>query len=362
MRAYVGFLRRHLSWPLLSCIGYYCRSHPRKEYLLKKIKEGELGDVSDWLAAEKRWRKFGVQEEDILSSDTMDIPFKRDISNSGLYFSAVYSMLGHLRNHSEFLETVQCLLFKIRNQNTIKEFLNIYTFSLSFFRGTIDKTFLLTKEMQRLFTSVSFDSYSFWRCIDKMHFTSFSASEEAFFHEIGMKTTVRYHITEDNKNIQAFIHALEMSISKDPGYQGLLRILAGYVVFGGKTTRLHFQDVPDFDDPIDSGNKLLLRLASNQLGDMECQEFVDAVMHLTNEKNNLPESVVTLVRRHNLEGVWIEQMLTELDKRLPDYLQDKRKEIQWYLVSLYRKHTSSLAELKTRQTLELPLVDLAPQP
>ncbi len=357
---YFVFLFRRFSWPLLSCIEY-CTTHTRKEYFLKKIKEGELGDVSDWLAAEKRWRRFGVQEDDILSCDDMDIPFKRDISNFGIYFSTFLYISCNRHINRNFLKTVHCLLFKIRNQNMVKIFLNIYIFSLSCFQDALDKTFLLTEEMQRLFTSVSFDSYSFWRCINKIHFTSFSASEEAFFHEIGMKMEVWCRITEDNNDMKTFIYALEMSISKNPGYQGLLRILAGYVIFGGKTTSLHFQDVPDFDDPIDRGNKLLLRLASDQLGGMKCQEFVDTVLHLTNEKNNLHERVAMLVKSHNLEGVWIEQMLTDLDKRMPDYLQDSRKEIQGYLVSLYRKHTSSLAELKTRQTLELPLVDIAPQ-
>lgn len=354
----VGFLHIYLSWPLLSCIKY-CTTHTRKEYLLKKIHEGELGSVSDWLAAEKRWMKFGVQEADILYSDTLDIPFKRDISNSGFCFFGWSSKSCRIQNNSKFMETFQHILFKIRNQNMVKAFIEIYTFSLSC-NDTTDKTFLLTKEIQRFFTSISFDSYFFWECITKIHFTPFSASEEAFFDEIGMKMTVRYLIPVNNKTIQSFTHTLETSISKNPRYQGLLRILASYVVLGRKTTKLLFQKVPDFDDPVDRGNKLLLRLASNQLGNMECQEFVDAILSLTNEKNNLPEKVAMLVRNHSLEGIWIEQMLTHLDKRVPDYLQDTRKNIQGYLVSLYRKHTSSLAEPKTRQTLELPIVELVP--
>ena len=366
---YVRFLQGSLSWPLMSCLGY-CTTHAKKEYLLKKIKEGELGDVNDWLNAEQRWRTFGVQETDILYSGDLDIPFNRNISNSGVPFFSLHYLTCSNHSNSELLKKLQVLLFKERNQNTRVALLRVYNFTLSRFQGTVDKTLLLTEEMQRIFTSVSFDlsnpfdSYFFWWCINKMHFTSFNASEESFFQEIGMMatvTTIPYDNDNDN-NMRAFIHALETSISNNQSYQGILRILAGYVIRGAKTKKLLFQKIPDFDDPIDHGNKLLLRLASNQLGNMRYQEFVDAVLRMTNEKNNLPGKIIMLVRNHNLEGAWIEQMLSDLNKRLPDHLMDTRKEIQGYLVSIYRKHTSSLAELKTRQDLKLPIVDLAPQP
>ena len=74
-------------WPLAACLGH-ASDQAGLLALAERAEAGELGDVEDWLAAEKRWQTASVTEDDIVYSSHQSGPFDIDIARRGYPLAA----------------------------------------------------------------------------------------------------------------------------------------------------------------------------------------------------------------------------------------------------------------------------------
>jgi hypothetical protein len=80
-----------VSWVFGSCLAS-ARSSAELVRLAERAAKGELGDLAEWLAAERRWKQMGVKLEDFLCLTTDRWPFDREIERRGFPIEGVIEM------------------------------------------------------------------------------------------------------------------------------------------------------------------------------------------------------------------------------------------------------------------------------
>jgi hypothetical protein len=81
-RDFAPWLWLLLPWPMGACLG--SSSSPDELLdLAERVEAGELGDIEDWRAAEKRWLTVGVREEDIMYMTDERWPFDKSMAERG---------------------------------------------------------------------------------------------------------------------------------------------------------------------------------------------------------------------------------------------------------------------------------------
>jgi hypothetical protein len=350
-----GYYDRFLPWPITSCMKY-CTTEIERNRLVERMEKGDLGDIKDWVKAEKRWRNTGVLEQDLIYCDGLNIPFDKKISQIGypLLFSNNSITVNH--NALKFINKLKELCNITINKDSKKDILRLYLFSVSRCRKA-DRNHYLTEGIEQMLLSDEYNVSHFWHDIYKFFSEGLTIEDELFLNKFGMRERLNV-LLAFRKEHTSVIRSIETSFNKTPNYQGLLRILTEYVITGAKTTRLNYKNFNSYNDPIDQGNILLLRLASNQLDNMSPQQFVSEILSINKDKNELPERLVRLIINHDMSGEWIEKVLAGLDNSLPSSCWEISRNIQEYLQSLYLKHTSPLSKLETRNDLKLPLISL----
>ena len=71
-----------IPWPLAACIAF-CDTELETLDLASKAATGQLGDRSNWLAAEHRWTTSGVTQEDITNMSDGRLPFDNKVDTNG---------------------------------------------------------------------------------------------------------------------------------------------------------------------------------------------------------------------------------------------------------------------------------------
>ena len=77
-------------WPILACLAS-CEDRAGLLVIAQKAEKGELGDFSDWTAAEDRWFNAGITLQDLLAMPDTRLPFDPNIAEAG--FPTTLSML-----------------------------------------------------------------------------------------------------------------------------------------------------------------------------------------------------------------------------------------------------------------------------
>ena len=98
-------------WPILACLAL---SDERDELMeiAGKAAKGELGDFSDWLAAENRWFNIGITQEDIVSMPDARLPFDAKIAETGFPTS---------------LYMLPAMIFPDRSNTTVEDLVATFT-------------------------------------------------------------------------------------------------------------------------------------------------------------------------------------------------------------------------------------------
>jgi hypothetical protein len=76
----------NIPWPLAACVGW-SSSASDLIALADQIEATDVGDSSDWLKAEERWRREGNSIIDVLHTDAEALPVHKDLSVRGFPFS-----------------------------------------------------------------------------------------------------------------------------------------------------------------------------------------------------------------------------------------------------------------------------------
>lgn len=82
VRFSTSFGWRLLPWPIVACLNI-CESSSDILELAARVRLGQLGDISDWTAAESRWFRDGISQQDLLSMSEHRLPFDARIRDVG---------------------------------------------------------------------------------------------------------------------------------------------------------------------------------------------------------------------------------------------------------------------------------------
>ena len=99
-------------WPLSACIAF-CDTEMEALDLASRADTGQLGDRSNWLAAEHRWTTTGVTQQDITNMSDERLPFDSTVDTDG--FPTVLSIWPYLPGHAKDVPALS-ELFKLYSQ------------------------------------------------------------------------------------------------------------------------------------------------------------------------------------------------------------------------------------------------------
>lgn len=95
-----------IPWPLAACLSM-CRERSELTELASRASRGDFGDSEDWIAAENRWLKSGVDEADIATMADSRLPFDDTVAVSGFPTNlSVWRVLFHDTDSLKFLRAV----------------------------------------------------------------------------------------------------------------------------------------------------------------------------------------------------------------------------------------------------------------
>ena len=104
-----------IPWPLAACIAT-ASSKEEIERMAEKAHAGGFGDTSDWVAAETRWEKQGVVEEDVSHLRDDRWPFDAGIRVQGFPLSAADSVMSRAPDFKR-TEDIVCRLHSVTGRN-----------------------------------------------------------------------------------------------------------------------------------------------------------------------------------------------------------------------------------------------------
>ena len=95
-----------LPWPVSACLEI-CDADSDLVRLAERAMNGELGDVGDWIAAEKRWFEGGITRGDLMSMTDDRMPFDAEIKETGFPTGlSILSPVALLKRPTGALETL----------------------------------------------------------------------------------------------------------------------------------------------------------------------------------------------------------------------------------------------------------------
>jgi hypothetical protein len=314
-REHVTLLSYQTAWPFAACLEH-ASDQAGMLKLAERVEAGELGDVEDWLAAEKRWRVSGVTEDDIIYTPHEGGPFDKQIAQKGYPVMAV--RVSHI---PERWGTVAGLM-RLFEQLSGERARQVVARWILFILGTADNTrsrgaiSIPFEQFRELVESAELsDSYLSLSCFAFL--SSDGANEDAlvnFVNNVGRLARDLY--ARGNSLDPEFVRLLARRFSQRPDMIGVLKVLAelppNEEVMSIPAELLNPNGLDDFLFK-KAAVKLLLR--NERWSGAEAAEFADNVIEvlLTNPRfgSFLNKQLVNLT-----PGVASDRLLLELRKRL----------------------------------------------
>lgn len=321
-----------LWWPLWVCLSAIAEGAD-PEVLIAGVREGRLGDVANWEAAERRWERKGLTAGDFSYRSEPGLPFDASIGTRGFpdlgYYLGIAPSLGHTRNLMDYW------------RNAAPEHKRSLAASLLFTAGIgahsgMNWDDLEVGEFRRL---IADSRERFWLPLDILHVLPDSCWVEAE----GLQAL-------DELGSIAFLDArtaleagprLESLAAGYPEKGGILRLLAALCRRGYRPIRddLH-PDPNDYDDPLHQSAALLVRLALGHEDSTEAITLARRIVDLDRQgARTLADTLQVVADPRHPNPVW-EALLLALYDSLPMSEWQGRRDVMAAMQAQQRRRLS----------------------
>nr|VFK51124.1 MAG: hypothetical protein BECKTUN1418E_GA0071001_10053 [Candidatus Kentron sp. TUN]VFK55827.1 MAG: hypothetical protein BECKTUN1418F_GA0071002_10753 [Candidatus Kentron sp. TUN] len=335
-----GGARWNIAWPLLACIQAAHQSDDLNR-IAQAAKQGKLGDGADWLAAQRRWRKSGITEQDLQHVPKEGLPFDNRIGDRGFPFHGYYYRIRipTIENISQ----LYAIWITLGPSSTRKRIANIILFLLE----SYDKTWENISSVE--FLRLVRDAESKWVGLGLLE----SLPEGLWNEEDGRKAIdmlgKRREISYFHRQITETGLRLERLIRERPESYGILRLLAAACIVGYQPTTKEFVPIPtDCEEPRYRGAALVVQIAQGILESRKPAEIAKEFVKLSAKSSeDLVDDALSVIRKQELSGPRVAQFLVALFSALPVCHWQTRGSILRAMQSQQRRHLSRAEDLQS---------------
>lgn len=351
-----------IPWPMLACLNM-CKSEKDVLKIAHKVESGKLGDRDCWLAAERRWRKTGIGENDIKSMSEDRLPFDGQIDTVGFpitlpiwpalrLFSedlAAFNKLLSLFEEMEKSETrvliagliemcfVSASMFIIPEEDNSPVRLNVATLQ-SIYEDLPPGRSVPLHAIVNQFSGVDQE------IADLFHFLR---SRQVEFEVYSIRRIFRRDGLDQLRN----------AFWGEANSESLVPIFGLLAEHGQLPPK--FIDVPDSAAFEGSDHKVasFIILLANESWDVDRTDLLMGLIEATKQftsPNEIYGKILNTLEENRSSGRWLEKFLLELGKLLPTDNYELRKRYMQLLHNGLRRRISRLADPAMRSNFNMP--------
>jgi hypothetical protein len=357
------------SWPLQACLSAYKLDGMALEELASQAANGNLGDLPEWKAAEKRWQERGVTTDDLEYMSDAHWPYDQRIAEIGYPFairSVGYTSSAHLLTITKEIYTIY---FGLESGHVKKRVADWMMFLL----GICGKEGKRISDFgsEELLNIVNISKSSVFQldilnALSKLDWQDQNLA--CVLDSIGHRS-IRFfwgsHFKND-KVAYGFAPMFDRLYQVSPKLNGVLRLLTAVCVAG-----YHPSDFFSYPSPMQYTESqfqkaaILLRLAQGGWTTDEARELGSLIVHATTEieqtehrhpylpKNDLND-VFHLLDNHHLKGPHVDVFLLTILDKLQDHNWRVKVPIIQALINSQRRRLSGLGTREAWEATELP--------
>lgn len=355
-------------WPLGACLEATSTQEELYE-IAERVERGELGDIQDWRAAERRWETDGITIQDIEYMTDEHWPFDEQISNFGFPFTVLntfiesigiininYNTNVFMDYNNIFLSKLYKLIISSNTESLLKKKFLLFLIMIITFH--VEDTTKILKEITNnnfkiiikiiIVNKIRIEIYTLWLLIKK------NTSDDEwleFLDNIG-KHNLIYPIRRVSDEL---LKPLSEAFCYSPSRLGILWILAVLAFKGSSpTVPTNFLDPQRYDEPRYRQAAIMVRLAQEDWDESEGKKLAKHITQLLTKCPDADISALELLEKHEKSGVAVEQFLLELHKGLPTTRWQTKKRIIDMMNNSLSRRISRLGESQNWARLGLP--------
>lgn len=321
-----------LWWPLWLCI-YAIDEGADPEMLIAAVREGKLGDVADWEAAERRWEKKKLTARDLGYTWEAGLPFDASIGTCG------FPGLGYFFHIAPSVSDARNLMTLWRNAAPQhKQNLAVCSlFAASLGRAEAVWENLELGEFRRLIAD----------CKGRLWLPSslLDVLPESFWNEVeGLQALDELGSIANLDASSAWTTGprLESLAASHPEKGGILRLLAALCRSGYRPTYDDLRPDPtDYNDPHHQSAALLVRLALGQWDSTEATTLARRIVDLDRQETQTLTDVLKIVADKRHPDPAREALLTALYDSLPTKEWEGRRDVMTAMQAQQRRRLSA---------------------
>ena len=359
------------SWPLQACLSA-CNDGMALKELASQAADGNLGDLPEWQAAEKRWRERGVTRDDLEYMSDEHWPYNQRIAEIGYPFAIGgfgYTNSPHLLTITKEIYTIY---FGLKSKRVKKR----VAYWLMFLLGICGEEGKRISDFgsEELLNIVNTSQTPVFRLDILNALSKFDWQDQnlaCVLDSIGgeehRSISFFYRLRFKNDNVAyEFAHMLDRLYQASPKPNGVLRLLTEVCVAGYHPSASSSYPPPmKYTEPRFQKAAILLRLAQGNWTTDEAQELGSLMVHATTEleqtehryaflpKNDLHD-VFRLLDNHNLKGPHVDVFLLTILDKLQDHNWRIKASTIRKIINSQRRRLSDLGTKETWEATELP--------
>jgi hypothetical protein len=350
--------RSSFSWVFGSCLGS-THSLAALGKLAERAARGDLGDLPDWLTAEKRWKERGITLEDLLHLTDDRWPFDRDIAQCGFPVAAAHLIVPPERGKG--LPVDEDFLSRLSEVPRVQHALALQLLLLLGHTGrTVSPQLVI-----RLVRLAEDQNQPFPFDVALLAAQRALRDEEWLdvLDEIGGRKTGYFYEDVEETDLRA----LTTLLARYPDRAGLLPLIVQGLTFypppvAAKLESLHLPRVrfEQYDVPKIQWAAVVLELIQGSFHAERARELaVITAMLKSQGVSNLTDALTALTRRERFDEA-TDHYLLELQRQLSDAKWAEQSQVINALNNALRRRSSGVTELRVWRALALPekLLDL----
>lgn len=335
--------------------------------LASQAAAGNLGDLPEWQAAEKRWQKRGVTRDDLEYMSDERWPYDQRIAEIGYPFNI--GAIGHIRPQHLYAITkkIYTIYFGLKSKRVKKEVANWLMFLLviCWERGKRISDF----GSKELLNMVNISKYPVFQLDILNALSKFDWQDQnlaCVLDSIGRKehrSNLLWGRRSKNDKVAPMLDRLYQA---SPKLNGVLRMLTTFCIAGYHPSDSFSYPPPmKYTEPRFQKAAILLRLAQGDWTTDEARELGSLMVHATTELKQtehrhpfLPENdlndVFQLLDNHHLKGPHVDVFLLTILDKLQDHNWRVKASTIRKIINSQRRRLSDLGTKDAWEATELP--------
>lgn len=349
-----------LPWPIKICLKFASSPDDLVRFA-DACEKGYFGTSDDWIEAEARWSKFGVSDQDLIYCPKHELPFDDNIASTGFPFGITYTRCEG--DTADIEKIIESLIEIFKNQTNkyskhglaevIEYLVPLHDIDESLHLG--DSNLDLIREIVSYWSKGYIDLYKIISLIIGMANKSLILE---FLDQVGNNYFNKMYWSgeEPNEKEKKLFDSICSEIQKDDQKLGLLKILSiisdSYPDIEIPKKYLKLSNFNDNESKISAAS---LIFTTEQFDKSDFDDVTNLLSEKPDGDTHLSHRIFRNIENSKQENSIKEEFLLHLFNTIFDTHPHFSKRIISELITIVRKRTSKLNDIRVWRKLNLPL-------